>query len=101
LYGLLAATAYAVFIIVNGRVGNDYPPVHKSALMVSGAGLLIFTVLQPFHLLTFEVDVRIYQFGLLLSAFGTVLLHFYMHTECPKWELPWAAFSVLSNCPWR
>lgn len=73
LYGLLAATAYAVFIIVNGRVGNDYPPVHKSALMVSGAGLLIFTVLQPFHLLTFEVDVRIYQFGLLLSAFGTVL----------------------------
>lgn len=72
-YGLLAATAYAVFIIVNGRVGNDYPPVQKSALMVSGACLLIFATLQPFHLLTLEVDPRIYQFGLLLSVFGTVL----------------------------
>lgn len=73
LYGLLAATAYAVFIIVNGRVGNDYPPVQKSALMVSGAGILIFTVLQPFHLISLDVDLRIYQFGLLLSVFGTVL----------------------------
>lgn len=73
LYGLLAATAYAVFIIVNGRVGNDYPPVQKSALMVTGAGILIFTVLQPFHLLTLNVDWGIYRFGLLLSVFGTVL----------------------------
>lgn len=72
-YGLLAATAYAVFIIVNGKVGNDYPPVQKSALMVSGACLLIFITLQPFHLLSLAVDSRIYHFGLLLCIFGTVL----------------------------
>jgi drug/metabolite transporter (DMT)-like permease len=72
-YGLLAATAYAVFIIVNGRVGNDYPPVQKSALMVSGACILVFVLLRPFHLLVFDVDYAIYRYGLLLSVFGTVL----------------------------
>src|SRR5690606_18159715 len=73
LYGMLAAIAYAVFIIVNGKVGNDYPAVQKSALMITGACILVFSVLQPFSLMTGEINSRIMYYGLLLSLFGTVL----------------------------
>lgn len=72
-YGLLAATAYSIFIIVNGRVGNDYPPVQKSALMITGAFLLIIVVLRPWSLLSAPVFYGILQYGLLLALFGTVL----------------------------
>lgn len=73
LYGMLAAIAYTVFIIVNGKVGNDYPAVQKSALMITGACILVFTVLQPFNLMAGEINSRIIYYGLLLSLFGTVL----------------------------
>src|SRR5690606_7806452 len=73
LYGMLAAIAYAIFIIVNGKVGNDYPPVQKSALMITGACILVFTVLQPVSLILLEINNRIIYYGLLLSLFGTVL----------------------------
>lgn len=72
-YGMLAATAYAVFIIVNGRVGNDHPPLQKSAFMVSGACIFIFILLQPFSLFELDTLVKIGPYGLLLSVFGTVL----------------------------
>lgn len=72
-YGLLAATAYALFIIVSGRVGNDHSPLHKSALLIVGAFLLIFIVLQPFSIFTPSVFSSLWGYGLLLAVFGTVL----------------------------
>lgn len=72
-YGLLAATAYAVFIIVNGRVGNDYPPLKKSALMITGAFVFIAIILQPISLFKAEVFTGILSYGLLLALFGTVI----------------------------
>ncbi len=72
-YGLLAATAYSVFMIVNGRVGNDYHPIHKSAIMISGALMLIAITLQPISLLSPEIFLGILPYGLLLSFFGTVI----------------------------
>lgn len=72
-YGLLAATAYAIFIIVSGRVGNDHHPLQKSAYLIVGAFLLVFTVLQPLTLFTASVFSSLWRYGLLLSVFGTVL----------------------------
>jgi len=72
-YGLLASTAYAIFIIVNGRVGNDYPPLKKSALMITGAFVFITIVLQPISLFKAEVFAGILSYGLLLALFGTVI----------------------------
>ncbi|MGB7529290.1 EamA family transporter [Sphingobacterium cellulitidis] len=72
-YGLLAATAYSVFMIVNGRVGNDYHPIHKSAIMISGALFIIAITLQPISLLSPETFLGILPYGLLLSFFGTVI----------------------------
>lgn len=72
-YGLLAATAYAIFITVNSKVGNDYPPLKKSALMLTGSCIFIFSLLQPFSLFATSVDLHIYEYGVLLSLFGTVI----------------------------
>ncbi|GHE23485.1 EamA family transporter [Sphingobacterium griseoflavum] len=72
-YGMLAASAYAMFIIVNGRVGNDHPPLQKSAFMVTGACIFIFILLQPFSLFQIDTFLQIGPYGLLLSVFGTVL----------------------------
>ena len=45
-YGLAAALCYATFLLLNGNLGNEYPPIQKSALMITGACLLIFLVFQ-------------------------------------------------------
>lgn len=71
-YGLLAATAYAVFIIVSGRVGNDHPPLQKSAYLILGASILVFAVLQPLTIFD-QPTFALWQYGLLLAIFGTVL----------------------------
>ncbi|MDH5827799.1 EamA family transporter [Sphingobacterium faecium] len=73
LYGLLAATAYAVFLIVNGRVGNDYPPIQKSALMVTGSCIMICCLFPPTFLVTGALGDSIWHFGFILSFFGTVI----------------------------
>lgn len=83
-YGLLAATAYAIFIIVNGKVGNDHPPVEKSALMVTGACIFVFVIFQPFSLFDFSKSIEIYKYGIVLSVFGTVLPPFLYAYGMPK-----------------
>lgn len=93
-YGILAALAYSIFLMVNGKVGNDYPPVQKSALMVTGACILIFVVLQPFSLLQTTVDLEIYKYGVLLAVFGTVLPPFLFAYGMPKIDM--ALGSILS-----
>ena len=72
-YGILSATAYAIFITVNSKVGNDYPPLHKSALMLTGSFIFIFILFQPVTLFTNTIDLSIYKYGALLSLFGTVI----------------------------
>lgn len=72
-YGLLAATAFSMFIILNGRIGKDYPVLQKSALMISGAGILVWIILTPTSLLSLEVFKKILPYGLILSLFGTVI----------------------------
>jgi drug/metabolite transporter (DMT)-like permease len=73
LFGLLAATAYSVFMIVNGRVGNDYHPIQKSAIMVTGACIMVFTLFPPAYLWNGQFDGNFLYFGLILSLFGTVI----------------------------
>ncbi|MCY4780092.1 DMT family transporter [Sphingobacterium sp. UT-1RO-CII-1] len=73
LYGIFAATAYSIFLLVSGRVGNDHPPLQKSAFMVSGAFIFIFILLQPITLFQPDTLSSLWKYGLLLSVFGTVL----------------------------
>ncbi|SFT05008.1 EamA family transporter [Sphingobacterium wenxiniae] len=73
LYGLSAATSFSLFIILNGRVGNDYPVLKKSALMITGASILVMLVLTPVSLLSLGTWESILPYALVLSLFGTVI----------------------------
>jgi len=84
LFGLLAATFYSVFLIVNSRLGNGYPPVQKSALFLTGACILIFIVFPPTFLFNGALVGGLWQWGLLLAAFGTVIPPLFFAIGVPK-----------------
>ncbi|UCJ09617.1 DMT family transporter [Chitinophaga pendula] len=56
----LSAIVYAVYVVVNGRVGNGLPALRKSALMITGSTLGILLVGTPTFLIS----------GLLFTPFG-------------------------------
>lgn len=95
LLGLGAATAYAIFLMVNGRVGNQFPAVHKSALMMSGAFLLVFIIYPPEYLWNGRLGDGLWLYGLFLSSFGTVLPPLLYALGIPK--LGVAKSSIISS----
>lgn len=72
-FGLLAAFCYAIFLMLNGKLGNDYPPLKKSALMITGACILIFIVLPPQFLINGTLGGSLLKWGIILAVFGTVI----------------------------
>lgn len=84
LFGLLAALFYSIFLIVNSRVGNDYPPVQKSAFMLTGACILIFAIFPPSFLINGVLLDNLWRWGLLLSVFGTVIPPLFFSIGIPK-----------------
>lgn len=84
LFGLLAALFYSIFLIVNSRVGNDYPPVQKSAYMLTGACILIFVIFPPAFLFNGVLIDNLWLWGLLLAGFGTVLPPLCFSVGIPK-----------------
>lgn len=72
-YGLISALCYAIFLMLNGNLGNEYPPIQKSALMITGACILIFIVLPPAFLFNGALNGSLLKWGLILAVFGTVI----------------------------
>lgn len=72
-FGMMAAFFYAVFIWANGRVGNALLPVQKSAYMMLGACTLIFILFTPEFLWDGDLQNGLWQWGIILALFGTVL----------------------------
>lgn len=73
LYGLLAALFYAVFLLFNGKLGNEYPVLQKSALMITGACLFIFIIFPPAFLINGALGGSLLKWGMILAIFGTVI----------------------------
>lgn len=74
IFGLLAALAYSVFILINGRVGNDLNPLKKSALVVTGACVLIFIIFPPAFLFNKSLLFSgLLKLGIVIALFGTVI----------------------------
>ena len=73
LFGLLAALCYAIFLMLNGKIGNEYPPLQKSALMITGACILIFVFLPPYFLINNSLTGSLLKWGIVLAVFGTVI----------------------------
>jgi len=94
-YGLIAALCYATFLLLNGNLGNEYPPIQKSALMISGACILIFLVLPPHFLINGALGGSLLKWGLILAIFGTVIPPLCFSSGIPKIGLTLS--SILSS----
>ncbi|MBY0244829.1 MAG: DMT family transporter [Sphingobacteriaceae bacterium] len=94
-YGLLAAFCYAVFLMLNGKLGNEYPPLKKSALMITGACILIFLVLPPQFLFNGALNGSLMKWGIILAVFGTVIPPICFSNGIPRAGL--ALSSIISS----
>ena len=94
-FGLLAAFCYAIFLMLNGKLGNDYPPLKKSALMISGACILIFIALPPQFLTNGALGGSLFKWGIILAVFGTVIPPICFSNGIPKAGLTLS--SILSS----
>lgn len=83
-YGLAAALCYAIFLMLNGTLGNEYPPLKKSALMITGACILIFIILPPQFLFNGALGSSLLKWGIILAVFGTVIPPLCFSTGIPK-----------------
>ncbi len=99
-YGMLAALCYSLFVLTSGRVGNDYLVLKKSALMISGACILIFLIFPPL----FFFDGRIigsglYKWGLVLALLGTVIPPAFFSYGMPKTGISLGAILSAAELP--
>nr|WP_199158087.1 DMT family transporter [Pedobacter sp. ASV2] len=72
-FGLLAALCYAGFLMLSGRIGTEYPVLKKSALMITGACILIFIIFPPAFLFNGALGGSLLKWGLIIAVFGTVI----------------------------
>jgi len=73
IWGLFASFTYTAFIFISSSVEKDTPPVLKSALLSTGALIVVFLLFPPKFLFDFSVLKGSTQYGLILGLFGVVL----------------------------
>ena len=73
IWGLLAALTYTTFIFLSSSVGKDTPPVLKSALMSTGALIVVFILFRPVSLFNFSVLKELSTYGFILGLFGVAI----------------------------
>jgi len=93
-FGLLAALSYAGFLMLSGRIGNEYPPLKKSALMITGACVLIFIIFPPTFLFDGALNGSLLKWGLIIAVFGTVIPPLFYAEGVPR--IGTALSSILS-----
>jgi len=93
-FGLLAALCYAGFLLLSGRIGNEYAPLKKSALMITGACILIFIIFPPTFLFNGALGGSLLKWGLIISVFGTVIPPLFYAEGVPR--IGTAISSILS-----
>lgn len=72
-WGLASAVSYALVLFISGTVACDVQPELKSALMATGALLIIFLVMPPAFLLSAPAVCQTAPYAILLGIFGIVL----------------------------
>ncbi|GAA4300338.1 DMT family transporter [Nibribacter koreensis] len=72
-FGMLAALGYSIYLIVNGRVGNELPPVKKSAWMLTGSTMLVFAVFPPVFLINGSLMEGLGVLGIVFALFAAVI----------------------------
>ncbi len=83
-FGLLAALSYSVFLMTSGRVGNEYPPVKKSALMITGSLILTWIIFPLTFLFDGILFGGLYKWGLALALLGAVVPPLFFSIGVPR-----------------
>ncbi len=84
IYGLLAATSYAIFLITSGRVGNDLPVLKKSALMITGSCVATWIIFPPLFFFNGIYFSGLFIWGIALALLGTVIPPFFFSYGIPR-----------------
>ncbi len=98
-FGFLAAICYALFLLLNGRLGNEYPPLQKSALMITGACTLIFIIFPPVFLVNGALSGSLLKWGLIIAVFGTVIPPLFFAKGIPKAGLALSSIVSAAELP--
>lgn len=72
-WGILSAITFSAFIYISSSVGNELPPVQKSALLSTGGLITVMVLFPPTFLLDFHELSGIAPYGFFLGIFGVVL----------------------------
>jgi drug/metabolite transporter (DMT)-like permease len=98
-FGLLAALCYTFFLMVSGAAGNSLHPATKSALLLTGATVLVFTIFPPVFLVNGSLLNGLFKWGLVLSVFGTVIPPLFFSYGIPKIGLGLSAILSSAELP--
>lgn len=98
-YGLLAALCYTVFLTVNGAAGNKMHPTTKSALILTGACVLVMSVFPPQFLWNGALQTGLWKWGIILAVFGTVIPPLFFAYGIPRTGLSLSAILSAAELP--
>lgn len=98
-YGLLAAFCYSIFLLINGAVGNHLHPATKSALILTGACVLVFIIFPPVFLTNGALTNGLFKWGLVLALFGTVIPPLFYAYGLPETGLGLGAILSAAELP--
>lgn len=98
-FGLLAAACYSVFLMINGAAGNNLHPTTKSALILTGATILVLTIFPPVFLINGTLGDGLMKWGVLLAVFGTVIPPLFFAYGIPRTGLGLSAILSSAELP--
>ncbi|WP_266206096.1 EamA family transporter [Pontibacter kalidii] len=98
-YGLLAALCYTFFLMINGAAGNALHPTTKSALLLTGACILVLSIFPPVFLVNGALFNGLMKWGLVLALFGTVIPPLFYAYGIPKTGLGLSAILSAAELP--
>ncbi len=73
IWGILASLSFTTFIFLSGTVEKDTPPVLKSALLSTGALMVVFALYPPTFLFDVSVLTGLAPYGVFLGLLGVAL----------------------------
>lgn len=98
-FGLLAALCYTFFLTINGAAGNNLHPATKSALLLTGACILVFSIFPPVFLVNGALWHGLLKWGLVLAVFGTVIPPLFYAYGIPRVGLGLSAVLSAAELP--
>jgi len=83
-WGLLSALSFATFIYLSGRSSIPIHPIRESAIMTTGAAILIFIIMKPEFLFNGALYNGLLKYGLIMGLFGSLLPPLLFNIGMPK-----------------